>query len=1028
MSKKYKPNEKPHLISELTPMMRQYFETHVKYEAKFGSKTVVLMECGSFYEVYGVILKSGKMIGNVSGISSVLNIQKTRRAPFYDCAGFPTHATKRFIDVLIKNGYTIILIEQTTPPPNPKREITKIFSPGTYIDDIENDNHNNLLSIYLEQYKDDYLIGLSLIDLSTGGNIVYEYGNNDLDMVAGELYRFIESNSVKEIVLNSKKITDVFEKQVISVLDNSGVHYHSKFDAVPKPYYKLDYQNQFLKKIFPQCGLLSPLEYLDLCFYPLSIISYLLLIQFAYEHDERIVEKISRPATWKECEHMILSHNTLYQLDVIDYKGKYEADTVVKSLYSVLNSCYTAMGRRLLHERLLSPIVDPEELEERYERLDYFIGFSDDDKYIEVCSALDNIIDVERLVRKLMLKRLAPNAFSESWISFESINKVLNLLCGKDGIIEMDNKVLERYDLFIKSFSDYFDQKEMLKHNMVNIKGSFFKKGVYSEVDDLQEAYENCYQKLVDIKDYLSNMLDGGIEVEINNTKCDGYFLKTTTTRSNVIKKKLKKCGEEDKYQFKKKQSNSSTCRIYSTEIIDLSSSLIEIQEDLVQITHKKYLETLEYLAEEYGELLRYIISIIAEIDLYICFSCVSKKYGYCRPKIGEKRNDGSYLKMKEIRHPVIERVLKDYTYVPNDLNLSQEDNGIGLLLYGINGSGKSSLSKAIGLNIIMAQMGMYVAATEFEYYPFKTIFTRISDGDNIFKGYSSFAVEMNDLRTLIRYGNEWSLVLGDEVCKGTENVSAVSIVVASLQHFVANQVKFIFATHLHQVPKLECIKELSDSIKVRHLSVDCSDEKIVYGRKLLEGQGPSVYGLEVAKHIIHNDQFIKKAEIVRKQLMGISDKVLEEKSSKYNADLYVDHCEICGDNKELDVHHIKFQSECDQDGLYKHIPKNMIGNLVVLCKDDHVKVHQGKLQINGWISGSEGRKLDWHECKVEEIKEKRRGRLKYSEEDVKIIMESKEMKGLTSMNNILIWLKDKKGYKLSLQTLKKIWEGKYFV
>ena len=649
-----------------------------------------------------------------------------------------------------------------------------------------------------------------------------------------------------------------------------------------------------------------------------------------------------------------------------------------------------------------------------------------------VSNYLDNIIDVERLVRKMMLKRLAPNSFSESWISFESMKIILSIFDSfnnNDSIksyFQLDKKMLDQYDLFIKTFNSYFDQEEMLNHNMVNIKGSFFKKGVFSEVDDLQKSFDNCYQKLVKIKEDLSSMLGSGIDVDINYTKCDGYFLKTTLTRSNLIKKELKERGELDKYQFKKKQSSSSTCRIYSSDIIDLSSNLMLIQEELAQVAYKKYLETLEILGEKYSQVLDYVVSTIAEIDLLISYVKVSQKYGYCRPIINDTISVGeSYLKGNQIRHPVIERILVEYPYVPNNLELSKED-GTGLLLYGINGSGKSSLAKAIGLNIIMAQMGMYVAANKFEYYPFKTIFTRISDGDNIFKGYSSFVVEMNDLRSLIRYGNKWSLVLGDEVCKGTENVSAVSIVAASLQHFVQNGVKFIFATHLHQLPELKCIEELGTSIKVKHLSVTYKEGEIIYGRSLLNGQGSSIYGLEVAKHIIHNDQFILNAEKIRKQLMGIGNKLLEEKSSKYNADLYVDQCEICKCKDELDVHHIKFQSECNQHGLYQHIPKNIIGNLVVLCKNDHIAVHSGKIIIEGWLESSEGRKLNWKKSDIEEVKKIKKGKLKYNEKDVAEIMRSKDMKGVTSMKNILICLKNK-GYKLSSQTLKKIWDNKYF-
>lgn len=1017
---------------KMTEMFKQYFNTQIEYEKRFGKKVCVLMQCGGFYEIYGLTSESGKIkYGNASTISDVLNIQKTKKWE-YDMLGFPVHATKRFIEVLIKNGYTVVVIDQTTPPPNPKREITRVVSTGTYIDDVTDFNNSNLLSLYLEEVKNDYLVGLSMIDLTTGKSSVYEYGNSDLDSVIGELFRFIESNSVKEIIVNSKGIGDEYIKQVESLMINSKLPYYFKQENVKSDIYKLSYQNKFLSKIFKDCGLLTPLEYIDLCYYPLTVISYILLIQFAYEHDEKIVASILRPKIWCESDHMILSHNTLYQLDVIEYKNKYDSDTLARSLYNVLNKCYTAMGRRLLKERLLNPIVDPIKLEERYTQLDKFIKMSEneEEKFNIVSSYLDNIIDVERLVRKLILKKLAPNAFSESWISFESIKMIFSIFNSITGdedrsYYQLDKNMLDKYYLFMKNFASYFDKDEMLNHNMVNINGSFFKKGIFKEVDDLQKKFDDNYEKLVNIQKKLSDMLENKIEVDICSNSNDGYFLKTTTMRSNLIKKELKKRGELDNYQFKKKNSGSSICRIYSDDIIDLSSNLMTIKEELAEVTHQKYLETLEMLGNNYGEILDLVVKSIAEIDLLISYVKVSQKYGYCRPIISSKDSEESYLNGEQIRHPVIERILTDYPYVPNSLELS-EKNGLGLLLYGINGSGKSSLAKAIGLNIIMAQMGMYVSAKKFSFYPFKTIFTRISDGDNIFKGYSSFAVEMNDLRGLIRYGDKWSLVLGDEVCKGTENVSAVSIVAASLQHFVEKGVKFIFATHLHQLPKLDCIKKLGDSIKVKHLSVTCNDGEIIYGRRLFDGQGPSVYGLEVAKHIIHNDKFILNAEKIRKQLMGINNKLLEEKNSKYNSDLYVDQCEICGSKEDLDVHHIKFQSECNKQGLYKHIPKNIIGNLVVLCKNDHVSVHGGKITIKGWLESSKRRKLDWHKSKIEEIKKIKRGRLKYNEEDVKEIMKSKEMRKVTSMKNILIWLKEK-GYKLSSQTLKKIWDEKYF-
>ena len=211
------------------------------------------------------------------------------------------------------------------------------------------------------------------------------------------------------------------------------------------------------------------------------------------------------------------------------------------------------------------------------------------------------------------------------------------------------------------------------------------------------------------------------------------------------------------------------------------------------------------------------------------------------------------------MRHPIIERIQTDIEYISNDICLGKknEETLNGMLLYGCNAVGKSSLMKAVGLNIIMAQTGMFVSSSEFRYSPFNYIFTRISDNDNIFKGQSSFAVEMSELRSILNRSDKNSIVLGDELCSGTESVSAQSIFAASVIKLAKKNINFVFATHLHELYKMSDIKEL-DNVKSYHLKVIFEEEtkKLIYDRKLEEGNGPTIYGLEVCKAMVRSGIF----------------------------------------------------------------------------------------------------------------------------------------------------------------------------
>jgi DNA mismatch repair protein MutS len=395
---------------------------------------------------------------------------------------------------------------------------------------------------------------------------------------------------------------------------------------------------------------------------------------------------------------------------------------------------------------------------------------------------------------------------------------------------------------------------------------------------------------------------------------------------------------------------------------------------------------------------------------------------------------------------------VKSTEYITNDISLGV-DGTDGMLLYGLNGGGKTVLVKSVASNIILAQAGLPVAASEFIYFPYSKIFTRMSGNDNMYKGESSFTLEMSELRSIVRYADSNSLMIGDEICRGTEITSALSIVMAAINKFSKEHVQFIFATHLHQLNSLELMKECSN-VRVCHLHIEFKEDvdNILYYRKLREGPGPGMYGLEVMKHHIKDISFLTTAFKVRDEILNIPPEILQPKSSKYNKDLYVHECEICKKtyfDTQLDVHHIKFQCTFDNDGMLGRFAKDELNNLVVLCKEHHQQVHSSLLQISGWINSTSGRTLLYEYVsskqqndseKTEEIKEieivklrtdEKRSQLTVekvfeilgvtmSKKDVRKIDEIRGIKRMTQKMAVERLKED--GIKISVTDLRKIW------
>jgi DNA mismatch repair protein MutS len=404
--------------------------------------------------------------------------------------------------------------------------------------------------------------------------------------------------------------------------------------------------------------------------------------------------------------------------------------------------------------------------------------------------------------------------------------------------------------------------------------------------------------------------------------------------------KKVIQIGEiiiDDEIKFTHASGSNNT--ILFGALNRITQELVQIDDEINSMTKQEFMKFIKTIETDWLDHIQIISEYIARLDVILCKSWISIKYNYCRPQI-DMAAAKAYVDAKKIRHVLIEHLQKNEIYVANDI-LIGKDSTDGILLYGTNAVGKTSIIKALGISIIMAQSGMYVPCSSFTYYPYKSIYTRILGNDNIFKGLSTFAVEMSELRIILKMADESSLILGDELCSGTETESALSIFSAGLMTLHNKRSSFIFATHFHEILKYDEI-EMLENLALKHMSVhyDRAMDCLVYDRIIKDGPGNMTYGLEVCKSLYLDEEFLELAYIIRSKY-GKCDSLLSNRQSKtYNSDKIRGLCEICKENMSEEIHHLSPQHESDENGFIDTFHKNHPANLASVCSKCHDKIH----------------------------------------------------------------------------------------
>ena len=859
--------------------------------------------------------------------------------------------------------------------------------------------------------RNDIYVGIGLIDIYTGKTFISEYKEEWIKnpTTFDELERFISTyNPCETIIISNLDTSDINDVISFCNIRSKSLHLVNLNDTKETKVLiralnvqKQRYQTELLSKFYDIIDINSFMSIFYENVYATQSFCYLL--DFVYQHNQNLTNKLSQPIFENNSDRLILANHSLKQLNIIgdyNFTGKYS------SVSRMLNVCITSIGKREFNYNFLNPITNKDILNKEYNIIEYLL--ENKDKYNLIKSFLCSIDDLSKINRQMILRKSTPKMIYKLYTGIITSQTMYENLIANDTIlcIYLENKISNFQDI-VKSFSSilqYIRDKLIIEEcknidNLKKIETNFIHNGVNQELDEQMELLIENQDKLECCRLYFNSLLHNE---EISNS----------SKKKNVKKKKTEEYNSEDEEEYeepdqknyirihvteknniglisttkrcktlegliKNKKSNSSINLTYTSTYFKCEK-IFTLETEELQFNHQsasnKYItnrqienicntlsnvkiqimDTMEKVFEKiikdmdvYSDNIEQICNFIKYVDLVYAKMFIADKFNYCRPII--MNNDKSFIKVTGLRHCLIEKIQQNELYVTNNLEIGNGEMN-GMLLYGTNAVGKTSFIRALGIATIMAQAGLYVPASSFEYSPYKYIFTRILGNDNLFKGLSTFAVEMSELRTILRLADENSLVLGDELCSGTESTSATSIFVSGIQHLNRTNCSFIFATHLHEILEYDEIISL-ENVHIKHMSVIYNKESgcLEYDRKLKDGPGNNMYGLEVCKSLNLPEEFLENAHNIRMKYHPESASILDRRQSHFNAKKIVGNCEMCGNNMASEVHHLQYQREANKDGIISRndliFHKNHKANLLNICEQCHQKIHKENKQ-----------------------------------------------------------------------------------
>lgn len=800
---------------KLTPMLKHYVD--VKNDFK---DAILLYRVGDFYEAFfdDAIITSKALSLTLTG----KECGHEKKAPM---CGVPHHVIDNYAFKLVKQGYKVALCDQVEDPKEAKglvkRAITRVITPGTITDmeSLDNRKNNYLLSIF----QNDYGLSISYCDISTGRLVSFEIKGLS-SSIGKKAIDQIEKINPSEILINSDFNDQSLKRYFLD--EEIFVNYIQN----PK-----DYMNR-ASLIRDHLGddNLKKIENMRL-----SILSLANLLDYIYKYHKDNLVHINNIEIIEINDYMELEASTRKNLEL---SKNLNNNTKENLLLSIIDKADTVMGSRMISEYLERPLIDKRKIERRLDIVE--VLFNDRILASNISNLLSDVYDLERLIAKISYKR----ANGRDFISLK--NSIANIPKLKDILRSYSDTNISNIGENIPDVSDIFDliDKTIVEDPPIAIsEGGIIKDSYNDELDKLKESsssaqsalieYENKEREKTGIKNY-----------KIVFNKNNGYSIEIT--KSNIDK-------VPDSYVRKQTLKNQER---YTTEKLEEISSLILGGKDKINDLEYKIFQDIREKVLRNTIKLQALAKILATVDTLNTFAKISLENSYVRPVIRED----NIIKIKDGRHPVIERNLKENEFIPNDTDIGEENNLIQIIT-GPNMAGKSTYMRQMAIIIILAQMGCFVPASLAEISICDQVFTRIGASDNISKGESTFMLEMNEVSSILKNSTEQSFVILDEVGRGTSSDDGLSIAMAIVEYLSKmKKVKTVFATHFHELTVLE--NEL-DNVKNLKIEILEENNNLVFLRKISEGKSDRSYGIEVAKLSGLPDEIINNAKIIMDKL-----------------------------------------------------------------------------------------------------------------------------------------------------------------
>ena len=804
-------------IEDLTPMMQQYMETKKQYQ-----DCILFYRLGDFYEMFfdDALTASKELEITLTGKACGLE----ERAPM---CGIPYHAVEGYLTKLVSRGYKVAICEQVEDPKLAKglvkRDVIRIVTPGTNLNvqSLEESKNNFLMCITYTPTR----IGISVADVTTGDYYLTEV--EDLRKLNDELMKYEPS----EVICNEAFLVSGFD------VDDLRGRYHVSVNALEAHVFDDDGCKRVLLRHFKVNSLIG----LGIEEFPVGMIAAGALLQYLYETQKTELAHFTHIYPYLTNKYMLLDSSTRRNLELAETLREKQKRG---SLLWVLDKTKTAMGGRLLRSMIEQPLIDKAEMEKRLDAIEELNR--DSVSRDEIREYLNPIYDLERLLSKVTYKTANPRDFIAFRNSLEMLPAIKKVLKGfeKEELagIEKDIDGLEDvYQLILNSIEE--------EPPITIREGGMIRDGFDETIDMLRRAKHDGKQWLAELEEQ-DRERTGIKNLKIKYNKVFGYYFEVTNSYKDMV--------PED---YIRKQTLANAERYTTPRLKELEDTILNAEDKLTALEYDMFCKIRESIAMELERIQR-TAKAIAKLDVYASLSLVSERNRYVRPKLNEK----GVIDIKDGRHPVVEQMISNDLFIANDTFLDNGNHCISIIT-GPNMAGKSTYMRQTALIVLMAQIGCFVPAKSANIGIVDRIFTRVGASDDLASGQSTFMVEMNEVANILRNATANSLLILDEIGRGTSTFDGLSIAWAVIEH-ISNRnflgAKTLFATHYHELTELE---GKMNNVNNYCIAVkECGDD-IVFLRKIIKGGADKSYGIQVAKLAGVPDMVIDRAKEIVEQL-----------------------------------------------------------------------------------------------------------------------------------------------------------------